>query len=348
MARKYVRDNRGRFASSGATARGGRLKTASGNKRATQTMQAKGGRAGTIGKPKGLKPGAIKPKPAAKPAARSRAAAVNRSGQASRGLARASKSAMESRRLQATGGAFKSPAAKAKMDRTNKIAADAQAFYGTGTKAGASGQKLGTVPLSQVKRYNALDRARRKEKQTYSRELSEVTGSTDRRRASAAMPKADLASRKISRIESTMRKLSNSPNTPNVPVLPRARKVGEQITGRRNLYRRVTPTTQAPRVANTVARSRPKPKSSSRKPLTGVNSVVGRNLAGFKGLPVSLRSRKQAASSQAARRRNLLSYNAVSTGGTFKRGVNRQLNLLTGRVDRVGAGKFRPVVKRRR
>lgn len=38
MARKYARDNRGRFASSGsgATARGGRLKTASGGQRATQ------------------------------------------------------------------------------------------------------------------------------------------------------------------------------------------------------------------------------------------------------------------------------------------------------------------------
>ena len=54
MARKYTRDNRGRFASggSGATARGGRLKTAAGNKRATQTMTAKGagGPAGTIAK----------------------------------------------------------------------------------------------------------------------------------------------------------------------------------------------------------------------------------------------------------------------------------------------------------
>jgi hypothetical protein len=39
MARKYSRDNRGRFASAGggATARGGRLKTAAGNKRKTQT-----------------------------------------------------------------------------------------------------------------------------------------------------------------------------------------------------------------------------------------------------------------------------------------------------------------------
>jgi hypothetical protein len=35
MARRYTRDNRGRFASVGATARGGRLATAAGNKRAT-------------------------------------------------------------------------------------------------------------------------------------------------------------------------------------------------------------------------------------------------------------------------------------------------------------------------
>lgn len=61
MARKYTRDNRGRFASKGgggATARGGRLKTASGAKRQSQTMQAKGGPKGTIGKPKGAKPAA--------------------------------------------------------------------------------------------------------------------------------------------------------------------------------------------------------------------------------------------------------------------------------------------------
>lgn len=61
MARRYARDNRGRFASSGggATARGGRLRTAAGNKRQTQTMKASAAPKGTIGKPRGLKPGAI-------------------------------------------------------------------------------------------------------------------------------------------------------------------------------------------------------------------------------------------------------------------------------------------------
>lgn len=62
MARKYSRDNRGRFTSggTGATARGGRLKTASGGKRKTQTSQMKAApRGGTVGKPKGLKQGAV-------------------------------------------------------------------------------------------------------------------------------------------------------------------------------------------------------------------------------------------------------------------------------------------------
>jgi hypothetical protein len=63
MSRRYVRDNRGRFASTGATARGGRLRTAAGKKRATVTQRIAGGKpAGTVGKPKGLKPGAIKAK----------------------------------------------------------------------------------------------------------------------------------------------------------------------------------------------------------------------------------------------------------------------------------------------
>ncbi len=69
MARKYARDNRGRFASGGggATARGGRLRTASGNKRKTETMKAER-MGGVVGKPKGAKSGqaASPPVPTAK------------------------------------------------------------------------------------------------------------------------------------------------------------------------------------------------------------------------------------------------------------------------------------------
>jgi len=68
---RLTRDNSGKITGvggSGATARGGRLATAKGNKRATQTAKIASGRAGgTVGKPKGLKPGAItgKVKPSA-------------------------------------------------------------------------------------------------------------------------------------------------------------------------------------------------------------------------------------------------------------------------------------------
>jgi hypothetical protein len=58
--RKYVRDSIGRFATTGATARGGRLKTKSGKKRATQTVKAKTG-----GKPAGAIKGKIKRDPGA-------------------------------------------------------------------------------------------------------------------------------------------------------------------------------------------------------------------------------------------------------------------------------------------
>lgn len=61
MARRYSRDNKGRFASSGtgATARGGRLRTAAGNKRATQTTKA------APAKPSGTMAGKVKRNPTA-------------------------------------------------------------------------------------------------------------------------------------------------------------------------------------------------------------------------------------------------------------------------------------------
>lgn len=57
-ARRYARDNKGRFAPAGqgATARGGRLRTAAGNKRATQTQKiSKAKPSNTVAKPKNLK-----------------------------------------------------------------------------------------------------------------------------------------------------------------------------------------------------------------------------------------------------------------------------------------------------
>jgi hypothetical protein len=66
-ANRLTRNNAGRITSvggAGATARGGRLRTAAGKKRATVTTKISGGRSGVVGKPKGLKPGAVKVKAA--------------------------------------------------------------------------------------------------------------------------------------------------------------------------------------------------------------------------------------------------------------------------------------------
>lgn len=68
---RLTRDNAGRITSiggNGATARGGRLRTASGKLRAIQTMTIKGKRSNSISKPKDLKPGTVTKKATTKPA----------------------------------------------------------------------------------------------------------------------------------------------------------------------------------------------------------------------------------------------------------------------------------------
>jgi hypothetical protein len=146
VARRYSRDNNGRFASagSGATARGGRLKTASGNKRATQTSRmAAAPRAGTVGKggkakgPKVAKPVA----PAAKPAAakqRARidgdafAARMKRAGGTSlrRGINESDReNALSGAQRRATAPDKRFAASNQRQARADRTAAAARAFY---------------------------------------------------------------------------------------------------------------------------------------------------------------------------------------------------------------------------
>ena len=267
MARKYVRDNRGRFASGGggATARGGRLKTASGSKRATQTMKAAG--AG----------GVIK------------------------------------------GRTARTVAGEKVMAKLAKRAP---------TKAAPS-QKPGTVPLNQVRRYNALDRARYKQKQKYSREMSVVTGAVGPgalQRIDRSFKEAKLASRKTSRIEATMRRLSNSPNSPNVPVLPRAKQLGEMVTGRRNLYRRMTPRITASPVAGTIKKPAPKPPG----PPT----------------PTGSRTRSQARAAQRNRREQVLDRGRTGVTGLGSMRKNPRIRKVqTGMSQLSLMGKAKPLVR---
>jgi len=145
VARRYSRDNRGRFsgAGSGATARGGRLKTASGNKRATQTSRmAAAPRAGTVGKGgKAKGPKVAKPVVAVKPAAAKQRARIDGDAFAAR-MKRARgtslrRSINESDRENALSGTQRRDAAPAKrfaasnqrQARADRTAAAARAFY---------------------------------------------------------------------------------------------------------------------------------------------------------------------------------------------------------------------------
>ena len=166
MARRYTRDNRGRFASSGAgaTARGGRLRTAGGNKRATQTMKAKGKPGGTVRKPKGLKPGAIKP------------------------------------------------------------------------KAKASGVEA--IPRGDLKRYRMLQNKIQPLRKALDMDGSRMAGSTNQKLADKARASYSQNLNKLQRVTNTMRRLSNSPETPNIPRLPRVASTGPRL-GRTAAIRRM-------------------------------------------------------------------------------------------------------------
>lgn len=101
------------------------------------------------------------------------------------------------------------------------------------------------------------------------------------------------------------------------------------------------------------------------RPLRGVNAAVKGNIAGFKGLPVSLRSRGQAGAAYRFKTNQLGKSTAASIGfnaaiargqrggvaqsaprNVFRAGKSAQLNLMGG-VDRVRSGSMRPVGTRR-
>lgn len=165
--RKYSRDNKGRFASTGtgATARGGRLLTAKGNKRKTQTMTATGQK-GVLAKPKGLKPGAIKPK----------AAATTRKGQLAAGAQRRNAQANRiDAKVKALEGQYRSkdaafytqgakPAGRDRMIAKSQQAAQLREQSAALRTKAANAEKMsqrvkGTAASKKQERRNAFDTA---------------------------------------------------------------------------------------------------------------------------------------------------------------------------------------------
>lgn len=234
MARRYARDNRGRFASGGggATARGGRLRTAAGNKRKTQTMQASAAPKGTIGKPRGLKPQPAKPAPSAATIAQ-----VGRERRATRNLNAAMKREAEG------------PGSKA--SRSASVAKRARAIY-----AGKVDPKQKTAArLTRTNNPEALRKRIKKIKDNNAAKPARAAATPAAKRKSVGSISEAKAGRIISRIDAnrpglrkatgSARKTQNSIRTQRkatdfaLAAGARARKQGKSLSVNESLQRAV-------------------------------------------------------------------------------------------------------------
>jgi len=293
---KLTRDNAGKITSvggDGATARGGRLRTASGNLRATQTTRIAGGRAGMVGKGGKLK--GSKVLPTTRLTDNSRLPASQRPGSMTNTL----RSVMGS-------------LAKQDAKRIREVEAI------TGQKVRATKSNVGTAASNRVKATGAGSKSVSQTLRAGLRELAQSDARTMRGMAEIvrnSTPK--LSGGKGLSARGKLRPAAN----PKPAQLPAA-------TGRR-------------------------------KPLKGVGEVVKRNLTGFAGMPVEIRSRKQAAAAQRFRRNELGKKAAASKG--FNEAVAKRQTFadsaprtvvgrkkirqftLSGGVKTMGAGRFKEV-----
>ena len=334
---RLTRDNAGKITSvggEGATARGGRLKTAAGNKRATVTAKVSGGRAkGTISK---------------KP----------------RGISDSDKQSMQMAKALRSG--KPNPAVDAVRRRQENSASSRRQANSL-----AKGNLLKTTEADRRNRAQSLATAQRKlsEMERTGSGLNRLSGSNTallgQRAQVAALSKPLPEFRKPNRSDvvaknrdALARRRAERQNAKTMSDF-RARTSAAAIAqvGKENRSA-AKPAAAAARTATPKAAkpaAAPKP-AARRKPLTGVNDAVKGNLKGFKGLPVSLRSRSQAAAAQRQRNRKTIKSTEVigarrgvtqTAGGGQKirisKGKSEQMNLLTGRADTVTNLKVKAV-----
>jgi hypothetical protein len=243
-------------------------------------MKAAGGPKGTIGKPKGLKPGAIKAKPASKPPAKGRRKGIG-----------PDKVARISGRVNAvTAGA----AAKSGVKRMNATEVGVRAKSFLTRKAGGMSGMVGKNFAEQ----QAVVRS----------------GLTNRPRYSTQKPNRNKPLRYNALGQDKARAATQRANQPPAASKPAASKPASRMIGRRELIGRNTATGKAPtsakarRVASTMRKPAPKPIASTsgrRQPLRG-GAAFARNPKGFKGLPVVGRTKRESRAVQKFRRESIL------------------------------------------
>ena len=179
---RLTRNNAGRITSvggAGATARGGRLRTAAGKKRATVTTKISGGRSGVVGKPKGLKPGAVKVKAATNPTSkvafdetawrrrvsRARNVGIVRAGKegSNRNIAKANKKVFKAYATRHKAEQFYLNLTKDKADKTGRTlvrgAEGLKRNFDARPRRGTASTSIGVAALNR--QYDAARRAKR-------------------------------------------------------------------------------------------------------------------------------------------------------------------------------------------
>ncbi len=327
MARRYARDNRGRFApkGAGATARGGRLKTASGKKRATQTMQAGGA------KPSGAIKGRVKRDPGAAGKIGRSAASPKATKTRKKGISPEKVARISGRVNDVTNAARN----KSGVKSLNAVEVGVRAKAFLTRKAGGMSGMVGKNFAEQqaVVRSGLTSRPRYStQKPNRNKPLRFNALGQDKARAAARM--------------------ANQPQTLPKPATPRP---ASRMIGRRELIGRNTATGKAPisakarRVASTMRKPAPKPAASTtgrRQPLRG-GAAFARNPKGFAGLPVVGRTKREAGAVQRFRREGILSRTrqpgSIGLGGLRKN--PRIKKQQTGMSQLSLMGKAKPLVR---
>jgi len=228
--RKYVRDTIGRFATTGATARGGRLKTKSGKKRATQTVKAKTG-----GKPAGAIKGKIKRDPgAAKPAARSKPTVARTS------KAPTNKAKVAYKRARYDARSRNADLRGADVDERRMANSASAKLKNMQRRRSASTPKAGADAPRSKQKARELARVKRaisNERKAYAARGDGAGSAKQSRSASVAKRAKDIYSGKISASYKTTSRLTRTQN----PDVLRARiKKGEKLTAARAKKKSVT------------------------------------------------------------------------------------------------------------
>ena len=318
--RKYVRDSIGRFATTGATARGGRLKTKSGKKRATQTVKAKTGSkpagalkakprsegqkyAGRVQAGKDLKRSqstAREKKFFAKTQKRLDAAPLAQSKAAAKPAARTSKAPANKAKA-----AYKRASGDARMRNADLRGADAKERRMANSasakvknmqrRRSTSAPKAGAeAPRSKQKarEFARIQRAYGNERRAYAAKGDGFGSAKQSRTASVAKRARDIYSGKISASYKTTSRLTR---TQNPDVLKARIKRGEKLTAARAKKKSVTANsaraTGKPAAAKPAA-AKTKLKRSGEK--IGVGRLTTNKEQGRKGI-VSMSSQAKAA-----------------------------------------------------